>query len=207
MTKLLGPNFTKIKDSDIDYIFKRIDYLFCGNSLKNMDTKPVAKLFKENEKIKKGVLGIYNYNENIIKINSELLLKALAEGSHEICNGVICKSRVAVLQSVVEHEIVHMIVMNSCYERTSHGRNFMAIARKIFGHIKFTHSIGLQPSIINDRLLEKYDFKELQKVSFIDKKRNVITGTIIKINPVKAVIITDNDIQYNVPYYLLTKIR
>jgi hypothetical protein len=203
MVQRIGLNFKTISSSDIDYLFKRIDYLFCGNSLKGLHPKPVARLFEIWEKPRKGTLGDYNYEQNVIRINSELLLKALSEDPHEVCNGTVCKSRVAVLQSVVEHEIVHMIVMRSCYERASHGKNFMDIARKIFGHTKFTHSIGSKVSVIGDRLLVKSDFKELQQVSFVSKN-NIITGTITKLNPVNAVVLTQDLRKYNVPYYLLS---
>jgi hypothetical protein len=202
LTQRMGLNFTKINDSDIEFVFKKIDYLFCGNSLQTMKPPPVAKCSEPGHTLRKN-LGMYTKEDNTIRINSELLLRSFSEGfSQEVCNGVVCSTRIAVLRNVIEHEIVHMIVMNSCYERQSHGKNFMTIAKKIFGHVTYFHQIGIQSNIVNGRILTRSDFYVGEKVRF-PTKTGTIDGVVTKINIVN--IIVDN--KYRVPIQLLSKIN
>ena len=198
--------FTTIKDEDIDYLFKRIDYYFCGNTLQKLVPKPVAKLMEPDYRLRSpNALGNYTIQTNTIRINTALLLKSLAEGfEEEVCNGVVCKSRISDLQSVVEHEIVHMIVNNSCWEQLSHGKNFMIIAKKIFGHVTYRHAIGIKASIIDGRVAVKTDFQVGEQVSFQSKLGTTI-GNIEKLNRINAVVISGTS-KYNVPYQLLAKI-
>lgn len=205
MTKRLGKMFKTINDADLDYLFKRIDYLFCGNSLQTLVPQPIAKCM-EPEYIRKseGTLGSFELRTNTVRINTKLLLESMENKVHEVCNGVVCKTRVSVLLSVVEHEIVHMIVSNSCWEMQSHGKNFMTIAKKIFGHTLYRHSLGREVSLVGDRVLTKQDLSIHERVSF-KFKENVIYGIILKLNRINAVVKTEKG-DFNVAFHYLSKI-
>jgi hypothetical protein len=59
-----------------------------------------------------------------------------------VANGISCCSRAECLEIVLEHEIVHMLVRLFCpHSGRSHGKNFMTIARGVFGHKDFYHSL------------------------------------------------------------------
>jgi hypothetical protein len=151
-------------------------------------------------------LGIFRYPANEIIINKKLLLDSFKNNlGYEICNGIVCRSKASVLQSVIEHEIVHMIVENSCYEKQSHGRNFMGIAKKIFGHTKFTHDLNNIIELNNqDNIYTKFDFKLDETVRFIFKNINY-TGTIEKLNRVNATVSVPNKGRFLVKYQYLFK--
>ena len=209
MTKRLGKMFKTINNADLDYLFKRIDYLFCGDSLQRLDPPPVAKCMEpEHRKTSEGTLGSFELRTNTIRINTKLLLESMENKVHEVCNGVVCKSRVSVLLSVVEHEIVHMIVSNSCWEMQSHGKNFMTIAKKIFGHTLYRHSLGREVSLVGDRVLTKQDLSIHERVSFhgLDKLKNdvIYYGIILKLNRINAIVKTETG-DFNVPFHYLSK--
>ena len=201
MVQRLGTHFTTIKDSDIDYLFRRIDYLFCGDSLQKLNPPPVAQLMEPGYRSKTPMtLGDYITRTNTIRINTPLLLSSRPE---DVCNGVVCKSRIAILQSVVEHEMVHMIVNNSCLEQLSHGKNFVIIAKKIFGHTHYRHAIGKDVSVIDGRAAVKTDFRVGEEIHF-QTKTGMVYGTISKLNRVNAVVQSGTS-KYNVPFQLILK--
>jgi hypothetical protein len=201
MVHRLGINFTTIKDSDIDYLFRRIDHLFCGGSLQKLNPPPVAQLMEPGYRSKSPMtLGDYITRTNTIRINTPLWLSSRSE---EVCNGVVCKSRISVLQSVVEHEMVHMIVNNSCWEKLSHGKNFVIIAKKIFGHTHYRHALGRDVSVIDGRAAVKTDFRVGEEIHF-QSKTGIVYGTISKLNRVNAVVLSGT-IKYNVPFQLILK--
>jgi hypothetical protein len=105
----------------------------------------------------------------------------------------------------MEHEIVHMIVTNSCWEMLSHGKNFITIANKIFGHTLYRHSIGKDIPLIGDRVLTKEDLSINERVSFQFKTDIIIYGTISKLNKINAVVKTEKG-NFKVPFHYLSKI-
>ena len=96
-----------------------------------------------------------------------------------------------------------MIVHNSCKEKDSHGNNFMSIAKKVFGHVTFTHMVGVDVNVIDGNIASKSDFAVGQQVAFTTgegKHRLHFTGTIKKLNAEVAIIVTTTGQNAKVSY-------
>jgi hypothetical protein len=83
MTNRMGKMFKTINDSDLDYLFKRIDYFFFGNSLQTLFPTPVIKCMEQMSK-DSFTLGSYELRTNSIKINTKLLLDSMENKPHEV---------------------------------------------------------------------------------------------------------------------------
>jgi hypothetical protein len=193
--RLGSTSFTNLTDEDLNAFFNLYDKVFFGSTLARLEPRPLARCMENSTSHGKGVLGVCLLDDNAIEINATLLVQALGAGVlHEICNGTVCRTRMSVLQSVLEHEIVHMIVHNSCFEKSSHGKHFLAVASKIFGHTSYTHMIGHRQNkninLIGNIIANRTHFKEGDTVTANrnDDGTFVYTGIIKKLNPKKAVV-------------------
>jgi hypothetical protein len=68
----------------------------------------------------------------------------------ETANGIQCFDQLECLQIIMEHEMIHLIINlwnegkseEKVNKREAHGKTFKTLARNIFGHSNFRHSLG-----------------------------------------------------------------
>jgi hypothetical protein len=55
--------------------------------------------------------------------------------------GLPCQDRLAALQRIMEHEVIHLVELLTCGRSSCAGRRFKALAANIFGHTKRHHEL------------------------------------------------------------------
>ena len=139
---------------------------------------------------------------NEIAFNAELLYSYVVVTGGEIgprnVNGKVCRTIVAILLSVMEHEIIHFFMQHyvprdvrkgNGRKWESHGTVFMDIAKNIFGHT--THKSILSTEVTAQSMTRKTTQVE-QKVMVTFRGSDPRPGVVKKTNPVRArVLVTE----------------
>ncbi len=155
-----------------------------------------------------------------IKFNPFLLdpieVKDNGEIGHRLCNGLVCKDKVAIIASVMMHEIVHLIIHHfvprairrdkSSRSRkwAPHGTMFMSIARNLYGHTD--HKVALNKEWTSASITKETAHIGLH-VNFTFKGQSTPTrAVIVKANPRRAKVrLVDGAQEVGVPYPLLKR--
>jgi hypothetical protein len=123
--------------------------------------------------------------------------------------------RLDAVMQIIEHELVHVItILHSPTQELNvqgkydiaehHGTWFTNTANTLFGHTRVTHMLIPSGRATPTSLKHtKEDFKLSQRVYFMNKDGKKLYGKVIKINPKKALVMTDNSLQFRVPYIIL----
>lgn len=139
-----------------------------------------------------------------IAFNAALLYSYVAVVNGEIgprnVNGKVCRTIVAILIGVMEHEIIHWLMFHYVPREVrkgggrkwaSHGTVFMDIARNIFGHT--AHCTALSTEVTTQSLTHETT-KVGQKVMVTFRGLESRPGVITKVNPIRAkVLVTEPD--------------
>jgi hypothetical protein len=63
-------------------------------------------------------------------------------GTEEVC-GLVCRDRLDCIQVLLEHELIHLFISGFQGKvKVNHGPPFKELARSLFGHTQYTHTIG-----------------------------------------------------------------
>jgi len=145
-----------------------------------------------------------------IAFNARLLFSEvpLVDGTIKArdCNGIICKDYVAILASVLMHEIVHLIIQwFAPLERkkggtmwSSHGTVFMAIAKNLWGHTKAMCVLMAEASA---KTVTRETARVGQTVSVRLSGYPPFRGTIQTLNPKRARVRIADEIVFNGELY------
>lgn len=150
-----------------------------------------------------------------IAFNTVLLYSYVAVVNGEIgprnVNGKVCRTIVAILIGVMEHEIIHWLMFHYVprgvrkaggRKWASHGTVFMDIARNIFGHT--AHCTALSTEVTAQSLTQKTT-KVGQKVMVTFRGSEPRPGVVDKVNPIRAKVSVSNRI-YTVHYSLMQSV-
>lgn len=153
-----------------------------------------------------------------IAFNAALVFAYVAVVNGEIgprnVNGKVCRSIVAILICVMEHEIIHWLMQHYVPREvrkgrgrwSSHGTVFKDIARNIFGHTTCKTALSTE---VTARSLTQETTKEGQKVMVTFRKLGSRPGVVTKVNPTLAkVSVTEPDGKkrtYDVPYTIMQR--
>lgn len=161
-----------------------------------------------------------------IQFNADLIATAVPVVAGEItpqkCNGEVCRDIVAILVSVLKHEIVHLIMHHflplsdrkakgaGSRMYKSHGTAFKTIARNIFGQTSCTVALSIKrdtkaPQTMTTASKRAYANR---KVMVAMQDGTQVCGIVERANPVRArVRITATGEKWRVPYKLLRFIK
>jgi hypothetical protein len=121
-------------------------------------------------------------------------------------NGLHVTNRMDAILRVMEHELTHVILSTSDDDShliEGHGNLFKTIVLNLFGHTATTHSLIVSKNLLNKQRLSKDQVEVDDYVSFILKDGKIVTGKILKKNPIRAKVkITDGRI-FGVPYSMM----
>ena len=156
----IGDAEGRVTQQDVQHALDVYDRIFFGASL----LPRAGAAFRSRT-----ILGRYSGGAGIA-INAELLASAR---SGEACNGLVCADRAAVFLSVLQHELCHLSVQTCCRDPRSHGHRFQALARKLFGHTDFRHSLGAATETVEGkgRVPNRSDFRKGQTVEWTEEGR------------------------------------
>ncbi|HMP27998.1 MAG TPA: ubiquitin carboxyl-terminal hydrolase family protein [Saprospiraceae bacterium] len=163
-----GRNFKSLNGSDIEKIFNMYDNNFFDGEIMKRITKDVFLIEFKASKRTSGVGGITGYETDqpitfYIDIAPNILETIFRSESVGIpaAAGVdgVCKDRLGCLLLIIEHQIIHLIMMLWGYsnvgpftpkaKRTGdeiygpHGRLFQCLSNRFFGHSNFSHDLGI----------------------------------------------------------------
>lgn len=120
-------------------------------------------------------------------------------------NGLSVSNRMDAIMRVMEHELVHLALSSSDTDKHAvegHGTLFKAIVKGLFGHTETTHQlISKIPSSVE--CLAKELLRVGDVVSYRSKAGDIVTGKVIKLNPVRAQLLLEGGVGCSVPYTML----
>lgn len=151
-------NFTRLCIDDIERLFDLYDEHFFGGYLRNeLKAKTAFPLrFRLSSTMTRTGGSTTRYrrrtrggeaNEFEIAIASRLLFMSFAGDGANVSSravvvcGLACSDRLAALQHIMEHEIIHLAEMLVWDESTCCGPRFRKLARHIFGHTDRHHAL------------------------------------------------------------------
>lgn len=129
-------------------MFWLYDQVFFNNIFRRLEKE---KGFKVTFKFSKrtGAAAVCRSKGNcefVIEISLPVYQAIFQPGTAEVekANGINCESHIECLQLVMEHEMIHALIRAlDIPTKMSHGPEFQKIARGLFGHTDFRHSLGL----------------------------------------------------------------
>jgi len=185
-----GLFFTEFNSRDLNYLFKLYDQTFfkglITEILVNQAEMPDAIdiSFKANGRLKKSA-GQIKYkrtrgqrNQQQIKIEfsiSKPLILNLFEDDQDsvLVNGILAEDKITVLQTVFEHEIVHLVLYlldPNADQPINHKMKFRTLVKKIFGHTDYQHNLIL-PGSAKNRPIHTNDVKKGDRVSLLQEEK------------------------------------
>lgn len=196
-------NFRTIHPDDLRSLFDSYDELFFRGLLrKSLASAPLAFRFSKKMTQAAGrtarremrgrgdqVLRV----EYEIAISSTLLFYSFDDAYRQITvNGIECHDRLAALQRVFEHELVHLAEMLVWTQSSCSARRFQSIAERLFGHSEHTHRL-ITP---REKAITQFGIKPGDRVSFrLDGQHYV--GHVNRITKRATVLVED---AHGVPY-------
>jgi hypothetical protein len=211
-------NFIHISDSDVCTLFWLIDDIFFRGEIKQKLNEMHSTLKCALTKRKSGIAGSCSQRgcAYTMSINLPTFSSIFGKGEKKMyTNGLLCYDTLECLQLVMEHEIIHLLLfLWGYYEQTyrtpsgmtrrvhqAHGKLFQCMARTIFGHTAFRHSLGLEA----EGMLKKDDVHVGMMVQFTSKSGEVHKVQIIKMNP-KTAVVQGAGGEWKVSYPLLRRL-
>lgn len=145
-----GENFDVISNHDLELLFDDYDQrLFDGGLRHAVGEKPLRfRLSKRMTRAggtttrflnRRGSNDVRAYE---IAISTTLLFQTFEDIERPVhVTGIRCPHRLAALQCVFEHELVHLAEMLTWWDSTCGGPRFQSIARRLFGHTDHRHAL------------------------------------------------------------------
>jgi hypothetical protein len=209
--------YPEITEDLITNLFHKYDDLFLDGYIKARMKEKKLKLEISANKLLTSTAGCVSNREGkiILKISIPVLMGVtISTKDNMLANtDTPVVDRLDALMQIIEHELVHIITLlyppahelnaEGKYDIAEHhGSWFVNTVKILFGHTRVTHMLTVGKREINIKYT-KADFTLGQKVYFTDKAGNKQKSKIIKINPSKALVLTDTGLQYRVPYVIL----
>ncbi len=170
--------------------------------------------------IRKGTIRKGNIRNYTLRMSGEIYPKRFTNPTENILevNGIYCSTRLGCFLTVIEHEIIHLLMSiypsitgtkgNGPY--SSHGDCFKHLSAAIFNHSKIYHCLlpgfhGNGDVQIRHVQSKKGDYRMGDRIQFKGKKDQILNGTIIKLNPKRAQVKIEDGI-WHVYYNTMTKL-
>jgi len=140
---------TSLKGADIREIFDMYDKLFfdgeIGRKLEQTDSE-IKFVAKTRESGVAGICGREGTCKYYMEVSPQVLGRIVPS---VVAAGLGCTSRLECVQLIVEHLIIHLIMLlwefagkeGPIY--AEHGELFQCMLRQYFGHLRFDHNLGL----------------------------------------------------------------
>jgi len=153
-------------------------------------------------------------NHHTIRVSSYMIGNLFSNGEKSIkANGMIIYDRFDALVTILEHEMVHLYCSLKGYTRkirqgkgkmyySPHGKLFQELVFRFFGHTDFRHNFNHGEA--SDQL-SRNDCRVEMHIYFVSIKKGNVYGKIIKINPKRCKVYTEDGSTYDVPYSMLRK--
>jgi len=152
-----GANFIRLSGADVGYIFRLYDEVFFQNQIKekvNISGGELKYYASERTSGAGGVCSI-NYSEEkciyYLDVSPNIINTIFRQNKEGLSDaaGIGCKDRLECLQLIMEHQIIHLLMIIWEYFSDpddeiygTHGKLFQCMSREYFGHTIFEHDLG-----------------------------------------------------------------
>lgn len=185
-------NFNNLSIKDVKATFKIIDEIYFYNEISKRIKLMGAKLEFDASNRLSCTAGFCEYkykkildeitNSYILIWNFKLTMSSkiitnLFKNNEKILkiNGLKCKNRLECYINLFEHEIIHLLMIIYCFEKSKeyggHNKTFVNIVYNLFGHTDYKHQLLCGDAEQNEQDTSK--FKDILKIGDI-----IITKTI-----------------------------
>ena len=160
-----NPNFEQLDEQDLAWLFEAYDTHFF-NGLCRACLEDVPLSFRVSSRLTSAGgktsrfrrRGSQRAERFEIAVSSTLLMQSFADLEREVTvAGVVCHDRLAALQRIMEHELLHLIEMLVWDVSNCSAERFQSLARQCFGHNGHRHALvtareqagvlGLRPGV------------------------------------------------------------
>ena len=207
---------TSFSGNDLEIIYHLYDQHCFNNELDKM-----LKEKKRTISLGSGIISEHkagdhcrNGNSHTIRVSSYMIGNLFSNGEKSIkANGMIIYDRFDALVTILEHEMVHLYCSLKGYTRkikqgkgkmyySPHGKLFQEMVFRFFGHTDFRHSFNAGEA---SEQLSRNDCRVGMYIYFVSIKRGNVYGKIIKINPKRCKVYSEDGSNYDVPYSIVRK--
>jgi hypothetical protein len=163
-------NFTKIHPDDLAILFAEYDDQFFGGQVKaTLGTTTLRFGLSKRMTSSGGKTARFADRSSgrrwyEISASTTILFGGFTEDDHRpiVTSGITCRDRLAALQRIMEHEIVHLIEMLLWGKSSCSQPRFHSITRRFFGHTENKHNL-ITPK---EKALVKFGIRPGVKVRF-----------------------------------------
>ena len=192
-----GGNFATIHSDDLERMFDLYDRLFFdGGSRKLLGDTPIDFRLSKRMTQAGGQTGrreLRDHHGKLVRtefeiaVSTTLLFQTFQEDHRPVVmSGLECRDRLAALQRIVEHEMVHLIEMLLWVKSSCSAPRFQSIANRFFGHTDHWHQL-ITP---RERAFTKFGIRSGDRVSFrFDGQHH--TGVVNRITKRATVLVED----------------
>ncbi len=167
---LRTPNFETIHPNDLGLLFAAYDERFFDGQIKRaLGTTPLRfglskRMTSSGGKTARMVDSSQGRQWYEISASTTILFGCFTPDDHRpiVTSGITCHDRLAALQRIMEHEIVHLIEMLLWRKTSCSHPRFHSITRRFFGHTLNKHSL-VTPK---ERAFVKFGVRPGMKVRF-----------------------------------------
>jgi len=156
-------NFRAIAFGDLELLFKLYDVLCFDNLFKRTMAGKVSFSFSPRMTSAGAKVMVFKNGLYRLTVSSHLLYQGFKENAPPVTvNGVVCTDRLAVLQRLVEHEMIHLYEFSLFGNSSCKQKRFKEIALAKFGHPETTHRLVT----VRQRALTELNMRIGDKVTF-----------------------------------------
>jgi hypothetical protein len=211
----LKPDLSNISTEYLGKLFFLADEIYFTNLLTKFFVNEKNGLILELSETNKKIAGRCSKTgcSYVISINLDLHVYYFKTIEVQKANGIKCRNPLMCLISTFLHELVHLIMYLFCddTDTSEHPPIFQDIAKSLFGHTSYEHSLGIDESIMG---VTKYDLQNKRYISFTDIYINnfkyILEVQNIHENEVEGIVINGDNYynrgeSLNVPFKLIYK--
>jgi hypothetical protein len=212
----------KIDDKLLDILIKGYDTEFFNGKLyfylKKQSTDFKLTIGDEKEEFKKGVAAfcklagdevsiIFHKDIDNLQFNSRHDARELSTECEEI-NGILCWDKIDCVQSILEHELVHLIMQVFLRQlKAPHGKAFKELAKGLWAHSMYNHAIGygtgmerVEREQDREKKFNEWKVKDVVSYTADEKKAKQFGMIVLKSKETVVLMSTDASLVEKVPY-------
>lgn len=189
-------NFEVISHEDLSILFDEYDRRLFSGAIREalQETELRFRLSKRMTRsggtttrfVRRGTKDVSHYE---IAISSTLLYQTFGDVDRPVkVTGITCNHRLAALQCIFEHELVHLAEMLAWWDSNCAAARFQAIALRLFGHTDHRHTLVTA----RERAVSQFGIRPGSRVRFRYDGRHY-EGFVNRITKRASVLVRDNE--------------
>lgn len=209
-----GENFRKIARGDLERMAEAYDRIFFDGTClplarsHGMSFRLSSRMSRAGGKTTREVFRAFRGRQATVRyeiaLSTSLLFQSFRKpGDRTRVCGLWCENRLAAMQRIVEHEMIHLCEMLVWIHSDCAASRFQTIAHRMFGHTEHRHELITQ----HERAARDFNIRLGKRVTFRLNNKNMI-GFVNRITSRATVLVPDpkgpryNDGVHYAKYYV-----